>query len=248
MNSVNLNFRFRVTRASKLKEDFTDTILGKNLNDNSWHHVKVLRVGRITEIRLDNITKTVLAPTVYKMLSFRKIFYIGGYEQLKINHIRHLNSGTRFTGCLKIKEMDNRDPILYFQKGNSRVQVVPTRVLSFGCPAIESKPVELTQPNSRIDITLNPNETQSVLRFSLSLRTFTRNGIVLQLKDKKCLLKLHLQDAKFVVDLVNSGQNSLTEPSYSDKAISDGMWHIITVIISPTDNSVGGKWCLTNFS
>ena len=239
MNSVNLNFRFRVTRASKLKEDFTDTILGKNLNDNSWHHVKVLRVGRITEIRLDNITKTVLAPTVYKMLSFRKIFYIGGYEQLKINHIRHLNSGTRFTGCLKIKEMDNRDPVLYFQKGNSRVQVVPTRVLSFGCPAIESKPVELTQPNSRIDITLNPNETQSVLRFSLSLRTFTRNGIVLQLKDKKCLLKLHLQDAKFVVDLVNSGQNSLTEPSYSDKAISDGMWHIITVIISPTDILLG---------
>ena len=239
MNSVNLNFRFRVTRASKLKEDFTDTILGKNLNDNSWHHVKVLRVGRIAEIRLDNITKTVIAPTVYKMLSFRKIFYIGGYEQLKINHIRHLNSGTRFTGCLKIKEMDNRDPVLYFQKGNSRVQVVPTGVLSFGCPAIESKPVELTQPNSRIDITLNPNETQSVLRFSLSLRTFTRNGIVLQLKDKNCLLKLHLQDAKFVVDLVNSGQNSLTEPSYSDKAISDGMWHIITVIISPTDILLG---------
>ena len=239
MNPVNLNFRFRVTRASKLKEDFTDTILGKNLNDNSWHHVKVLRVGRIAEIRLDNITKTVIAPTVYKMLSFRKIFYIGGYKQLKINHIRHLNSGTRFTGCLKIKEMDNRDPVLYFQKGNSRVQVVPTGVLSFGCPAIESKPVELTQPNSRIDITLNPNETQSVLRFSLSLRTFTRNGIVLQLKDKKCLLKLHLQDAKFVVDLVNSGQNSLTEPSYSDKAISDGMWHIITVIISPTDILLG---------
>ena len=235
MNSVNLNFRFRVTRASKLKEDFTDTILGSNLNDNSWHHVKVLRVGRITEIRLDNITKTVLAPVLYEMLSFRKIFYMGGYEQLKLNHIRHLSFGTRFTGCLKIKEMDNRDPVLYFQKGNSRVQVIPTGVLSFGCPVVESKPVELTQPNSRIDITLNPNETRSVLEFSLSLRTFTRNGIVLQLKDKKCLLKLYLQDAKFVVDLRNSGQNSLEGRLDSDKAISDGMWHIITMIISSTD-------------
>lgn len=55
-------------------------LLGNNLNDNKWHRVKIIRTNSLSEVRVDEQTKTLISPVGYGIASFNSLAYIGGYE------------------------------------------------------------------------------------------------------------------------------------------------------------------------
>ena len=212
-------------------------MISNDLNNNKWHHVKVLRTGRVTEVILDEEKNTILSPSSYNALSFSETFYIGGYNHYELRDLKNILSTTsRYVGCLKVVEIDNRDPVLYFKKGNTRVVSVPKGPIRFGCSISEAKPSEFAKPSSYITITLeHQNITRKDLTFSVSFRTFNPNGVLASTENQKCSIKLGILHGKVFLETWQGDENVLQSRVEHPTIINDGLWHYLKIIVTKTD-------------
>ena len=71
-------------------------LLGNNLNDNKWHHVKIIRTNSLSEARVDDQTKTLISPTGYGVASFNSLAYIGGYEPTRLMITHHQSTAVNY--------------------------------------------------------------------------------------------------------------------------------------------------------
>ena len=81
-------------------------LLGNNLNDNQWHHVKIIRTNSLSEVQVDDQTKTLISPIGYGIASFNSIAYIGGYEPTRSLVTHHQSNSLHYKRAVyKVKRI-----------------------------------------------------------------------------------------------------------------------------------------------
>ena len=209
-----------------------------NFNDDKWHDVSIMRTSAISEIRVDNYTKTLVSSSTYTSSFFQDYIYIGGYDDSNLSQ-KTKNPIPLFVGCLKILELDDRDPIKYYFQGSQRIEIKPAgqQLLTGQCGKAKYNPIELTKFSSSL-IFPYPEESVSgnqLILVRFSIRTFSSSGLILEAVGNK--LEEYQRSKKYGMRAVIFDGYihfkiwySVTKWEvniHSSNTISNGLWHEI---------------------
>lgn len=199
----------------------------------------MLRIGRINEIFLDEERKTLLLPSDFRTLSLNEVFFVGGYNHARLPYLRNIISlSSNYTGCLKIKHINNRDPVVHNKKSTGHKSATSLGKITFGC----SKKTELTfgfkKPSSKLSINILQHMNKTSSRFSMSLRTFNLNGKIFHANTRSCILKMLLRNGRLFMAVTSNSENLILANVESKLSINDGKWHDVSFIMTQKEISL----------
>ena len=171
----------------------------------------------------------------YAQLSVSKTFFIGGMDTSTYAPTKFSTYQT-FQGCLRISELDSRDPVAYFLVRHPRVEVIPNGPMLTDCNQPEPIAIEFTKPSSTMIYRAVPETgVQSILQISISIRTFHLDGLVISSGKRKCSLMLGMLKGRVFLQINNGETGTNLAKIESKQFIANGAWHKISIAITHTD-------------
>eukprot|EP00795_Rhopilema_esculentum_P001530 gene1530-15976_t len=229
---------------------YHQVIVGDNVADNTWHDVVIIQEGKKVTVKLDEETKSMVAPGQFDRLDLDIMFYVGGIDRAEQK--RHLDEWLpdtkNFKGCLSNVKFRSRD-ILH----SARFKLLNTKIfgeVSFQCHSISYSPLSFTRSSSKILLQREKETDETVL--AARVRTFEANGIIATMATTKGHVTLAIIGGKAFLNITF---NQLIGPekkiSVSLGKLDNGDWHDIEITIMEKKNSaklqVGGQTKVYNF-
>lgn len=183
---------FSRLRMKKKVKTVNEMLMGKNLDDNRWHSIRILRVTRLLDIKLDgNKERTILIPGLTTDFHLNRVIFVGGIRKdvaLKDDSAR----GVPFRGCLKNVMVDNKQPLVELRRRNKNLAIYG--IVSRPCHSNDFNPVQFPNPQSVVDVVRIPPSTEErEMEIKLQFRTFDSEGTFLYAEGKRCHFVLGIQ-------------------------------------------------------
>ncbi len=160
-----------------------EALIGKKLDDNSWHLVKILRIKRLLDISLDGHSeKTILIPGFSTKMFMNRVLYVGGKQKLSGQEKEHQIGN--FHGCLGSVIVDNKHPLDELKKRSRNV--VSTGVTASPCHNDAFKPIHFANPQAMLILKVPTSVTTREMKIRLQFRTFDSEGTLVFAEGSRC--------------------------------------------------------------
>ena len=188
-----------------------EVLIGRKLDSNKWHMIKILRITRLLDITLNGkLERIILIPGFTTNLNLNRLLYIGGAsKQAKIIK-RGAGSNERpklpnFKGCLRNVVIDNKQPLIELRKQNKNIVVIGT--ISKPCRSQAYNPVQFANDDSWIDVVRVPvSSISDQLNIKMQFRTFDSQGTIVYGGGKRCHFVLGVQKKQVSPQIFQKGK------------------------------------------
>ncbi len=165
-----------------------EALVGKNLDNNKWHTINILRIKRLLDITLDGKSeKTILLQGYFTELYINWLLFVGGksnegfMNQIKSSEVEVKH----FRGCLNSISIDNKRPLIELKKGNRNLRLFGMKRLP--CRRDIFKPVHFASPLARLELIRIPESKRDrQMKIRLQFRTFDTKGTFVFAQGKRC--------------------------------------------------------------
>lgn len=218
--------------------------LGKDLDKDQSHSVKVDHDGSLTTIVLDEGTPLEIKREItstYKMLDVDIAIYVGGAPDFSA--LRSVKSNAMFMGCLTKVEFDpnpqNQDVIEFLKK---EVTTTFPSDMDKECTAQTYEPFTFSEDDSSLVCAVNGLSGKTTLEGSFLFRTYKDTGTLLKQinGNYKFQISYTTRRIKLLVSIEVQGgprRESVATIDYSQDdliTMNNGNWHLVRFNISPT--------------
>eukprot|EP00794_Sanderia_malayensis_P019084 gene19084-21000_t len=212
-----------------------ELIVGKNLDDNEWHSVDIIRDRSKLNITIDETIRKSTSSTGQKKefmrLDLDDTLFVGGV--FKTTYIdSSLEMVTKnYVGCLSNFLFGDMN-ILYNVKRNAKNYQAHGDI-QYKCKELQYAPVTFPDAQSMLRI---PAFVAQSLSLQLNFRTYEKNGLLLSKLSNDGKIYIEVRDAKLVIRVKATGKSPVVLTT--GNALNDGSWHAIDCLINSEEVSV----------
>ncbi|XP_034003247.1 contactin-associated protein-like 4 [Trematomus bernacchii] len=196
--------------------------VGSLLDDQHWHHVKLVRLSTHLNLTVDKNTRQVHIPAELSHWDIHQLS-LGAVQSHGLQ--KPILSNRNFNGCLENFLYNDLNLIHLAKKKNHQVSLLGN--VTFSCAEHVSVAVTFTDSQSFLQVPGLTSWSSGLFSVALQFRTWNKGGLLLtfDLPQQQGTVWLYLSEARLRLQINKAGRARLELSAGS--GLNDGQWHSV---------------------